>query len=285
MSEKVLVTGAGGKTGQVVVTSLIDRGVDVRAWVKNEKQAQRIKNLGVEDTFIGDMEKLEDYSQAAENISSIYHICPNMHPREFEIGEVAVRAAQIAKISRFIYHSVLHPQTEKMPHHWNKLRVEELILESNLNYTIIQPGAYMQNILGNKEEIKNQGVYKVPYPEDTAISMVDIQDIAEVVATVITESGHNGAIYELVGSESIDQITVAKTISEVLEKTVQVEQQPLALIKKQFQEAGFDDYKQDTLIKMFTYYSYYGLHGNSNVLTWLLGRTPTSFADFVAREF
>jgi NAD(P)H dehydrogenase (quinone) len=44
-----------------------------------------------------------------------------------------------------------------------------------------------------------------------------------------------------------------------------------------------DDHARETLIKMFQAYARDGLKGNPNVLTWLLGRSPTSLAAFAAR--
>src|SRR5690606_34210295 len=100
-------------------------------------------------------------------------------------------------------------QTEEMPHHWNKLRVEAWLFESGLDYTILQPAAYMQNVLGNWRRLIEEGVYAVPYPAETRMSLVDLQDVAEVAATVLTDPGHTGAIYELAGPEALTQTQIA----------------------------------------------------------------------------
>lgn len=68
----------------------------------------------------------------------VYHICPNVHPQEVEIGRIAIDAARAAHVERFVFHSVLRPQIEAMPHHWRKLRVEEMLLASGLNFTILR---------------------------------------------------------------------------------------------------------------------------------------------------
>ncbi|MFN8458488.1 MAG: NmrA family NAD(P)-binding protein [Anaerolineae bacterium] len=72
---------------------------------------------------------------------------PQHAPDEVAIGRAAIAVAKAAGGPRSVYHSVLHPHTEKMPHHWHKLRVEELLFESGLEWTILQPAAYMQNVL------------------------------------------------------------------------------------------------------------------------------------------
>ncbi len=71
---------------------------------------------------------------------------------------------------RFVYHSVLHPQIEAMPHHWAKMRVEEMLFAAGFDLTILQPTAYMQNILGAWRGIVEDGVFRVPYPVETRLS-------------------------------------------------------------------------------------------------------------------
>ena len=79
--------------------------------------------------------------QAVQGVQAIYHICPNVSPDEIPIAEVLINAAQDAGVRRFVYHSVLKPQIESMPHHWKKLRVEEMLIESGMPYTILQTAA------------------------------------------------------------------------------------------------------------------------------------------------
>ena len=94
-----------------------------------------------------------------------------------------------------------------MPHHWQKLRMEEALLESGLEFTILQPCAYMQNILTGWQKI-TKGEYIIPYQVQTRISMVDLQDVGEVASNVLTEQGHENAIYELSGPEPLSQADV-----------------------------------------------------------------------------
>ncbi len=68
------------------------------------------------------------------------------------IGKLVIDEARKAGVKHFVYHSVLHPQTEKMNHHWQKMHVEEMIFESGLPFTILQPAPYMQNLLVRLEK-------------------------------------------------------------------------------------------------------------------------------------
>jgi NAD(P)H dehydrogenase (quinone) len=280
----ILVTGAAGKTGWAVTEALLDRGTAVRAWVRRPAQVAGLQWLGVTDIVVGDMADTAVYQRAATGVRAIYHICPNMHPDEVALGRTAIAAAQAAGVAHFVYHSVLHPQTEKMPHHWQKLRVEEILLESGLPFTILQPAAYMQNLLGSREAILNQGIYPVPYPVDTRLGMVDLLDVAAAAAAVLAEPEHVGATYELAGPEVLTQTEVAAILSQTLGRPVRAEQIAIADWQQQAAAAGLGSYQIETLTQMFDYYARIGFYGNSNVLRWLVARPLTPLAEFAARE-
>ena len=281
----ILLTGAAGKTGRAVMQALAAKGVAVRAWVRRDMQGLEAQQLGAQEVVVGDVTETAVWQQATQNISAIYHICPNMHQREVEIGQMAIAAAQQNGVGHFVYHSVLHPQTEAMPHHWHKLRVEEALLASGIPCTILQPAAYMQNVLAGRRLIMEEGVFRVPYPVSTRLSLVDLQDVAEVAAKVLTEPGHGGAIYELVGEVEVTQTAVSTTLSKHLNRPVRAEEINLLTWQQQVIANGLDDYQIDTLLKMFQYYAQFNFEGNANVLRWLLNREPTSFTAFVKREF
>jgi uncharacterized protein YbjT (DUF2867 family) len=120
----ILITGAGGKTGQAVIKAVAARGENVRALVHREAQASAVKALGAREAVVGDMRDEEALRRAMEGARAVYHICPNVNPDEVTIGRTVITAARAAGVERFVFHSVLHPQVEAMPHHWNKLRVE-----------------------------------------------------------------------------------------------------------------------------------------------------------------
>jgi uncharacterized protein YbjT (DUF2867 family) len=280
----ILVTGAAGKTGRAVIRALLQRGTMARALVRRVEQVAPVRELGAQSVIIGDMCRPATWTEAMQDVRAVYHICPNMSPDEEIIGKLALDAARQASRPHFVYHSVLHPQTESMPHHWLKLRVEELILQSGLRFTILQPAAYMQNVIAGWEASNIQGTYAVPYSLDTRLGMVDLEDVAEAAAIVLTQSGHEGATYELAGPEVFTQVEVVAILSQQLERPVRAEVVALASWERQARAAGLGDYQVETLSSMFRYYERFGFWGNPRVLQWLLERPPTSFAAFVARE-
>jgi uncharacterized protein YbjT (DUF2867 family) len=279
----ILITGAAGKTGRVVINMLVGGGYPVRGLVRRREQAAALEEMGVQEIVSGDMADQTMMDQAVRGASAVYHICPNMHPEEVHIGKVVIRAAQTAGVDRFVYHSVLHPQIEAMAHHWQKMRVEEMLLESRLSYTILQPAAYMQNVLASWDRIINEGIYAVPYAVETRLSMVDLHDVAEVAAKILVESGYEGGIYELCGPDILSQREVAAVLEVALERSVRAEAIPLETWRQGARSAGLSDYAIDTLSKMFAHYEAFDFAGNPQVLGWLIGRLPTRFEHFLRR--
>jgi uncharacterized protein YbjT (DUF2867 family) len=280
----ILVTGAAGKTGQAVTRALVSVGASVRALVHKEEYQDSVESAGVSEIYLGDLLNLDDLQQIMEGVEAVYHICPNVHPREVDIGAGVIQTAKEAGVKHFVYHSVLHPQIEAMPHHWLKLRVEEHLIESGLPFTILQPTAYMQNIVSLLPKILEGGVYRVPYPIETGICLVDLEDLAQAAAIVLTEPGHTGAIYELVGTGQITQTQVAAVLSEVLGKDIQAQRIPYKTWETQAFKNGLGSYQRYTLLKMFQNYKKFGFSGNSLVLGWLLGRQPTTLESCLRRE-
>jgi NAD(P)H dehydrogenase (quinone) len=275
----ILVTGAAGKTGRAVIRALAAKGASVRALVHRPEQATAVEGLGAE-AVVGDMCDGVVMDRAAQGAQAVYHICPNVSPDEIAIGQAAIDAARRVGVEQFVYHSVLHPQVEAMPHHWLKMRVEERLFASGLAFTILQPAAYMQNVLAQWQRIEQDGIYSVPYPVETRLSLVDLEDVAEAAAIVLTGPGHAGATYELAGPEALAQTEVANILGQQLGRTVHAQAVPLADWERGARAAGLGEYQVETLLQMFRYYAQHGFCGNTNVLGWLLGRPPTTFAVF-----
>lgn len=280
----IAVTGAGGKTGQAVVRALAQRGVAVRALIHKATYRDRVAQAGGVECVVGSIAERATLDQLLADVTALYHICPNMHPDEVEIGTTILQSALAAGVQHFVYHSVLHPQTREMPHHWHKLLVEEAIFAAGLPFTILQPTAYMQNLLAYWPLIRQEGHFVLPYPPQTALSLVHLDDVAEAAARVLTEPGHVGAIYEIVGTLPLTQHEAAARFSAHLGRAVTVAEIGVEEWERQARRQGLPEYATQTLVKMFRYYAAYGLAGNPRVLTWLLGRTPISLDEFVVEN-
>jgi uncharacterized protein YbjT (DUF2867 family) len=280
----ILVTGAAGKTGLAVLNALSARGEKTRALVHQDGHEKKVRDAGANEASIGNLESTEDLQMAMDGIDKVYLIVPNVHPREIEIGRNAIETAKKNHIDHFVYHSVLYPKIEEMPHHWRKYKVEERLMQSGLAFTILQPANYMQNILAYWDGIIKNGEFQIPYRLEARSSPVDLMDVAEVVAIVLASETHYEESYELCGPEVLSTLDTANIISDHLGKDIKANLQSMDNWKQKAIDGGLDADRLNTLIKMFEYYDEQDFVGNPAILAELLIHPPTPIKDFLQRE-
>ena len=276
----ILVTGAAGKTGRAVIQALVARRESVRALVWKSSQIDQAKEDGAVEIEVGDLLDPGSLEPIFAGMRAAYHIGPNVHPAEAEMGHNAITVARAAGVPHFVMHSVLYPQIQAMPHHWNKLLVEEQLISSGMGFTILQPASYMQNARGVWASVVD-GKYPVPYPIDVRFSPVDLEDVSYLAAEILSSPGHEGAIYELAGPELLTPAQMAKRIGEALGRPVQAVEVSRAQWR---QDTEIEADRADMLLSMFEYYAEHGFWGNPRVLAGLLGREPSTFAEYIQRQ-
>ena len=281
----ILITGANGKTGRAIIKALLSKGEQIRALVHKAEQIQEIKSLGDMEVVVGDMMDQKAVDEAFIGISTVYHICSAVNPQEVEIGQIAINAAGKAGVDHFVYHSVLHSVLQDMPHHQKKLMVEELLVNSGIPYTIIQPAVFMQNILESWKSLSEKGIFQQKFftTEETRMCMLDLEDLAEAATIILTSSGHTGATYELCGPENLSLSDMIAAMKQHFGGEIKVETLQDEIFAAQLKKFGVGDYQVNTLLKMFKHYNEHGFTGNPNVLTWILGRKPNDFSSFIFR--
>ena len=250
----IALLGGTGKTGRAVHAALSRRGVEARALGRSAAA---------------------DLPAALAGANAAYLIAPNLHPDEPGYVTEALAAMRAVDVERVVYHSVASPYVPAMPHHLGKAVAEDLVRRSGLSWTILQPCAYLQNLL----PALRSGVLTVPYSLETCFGLVDLGDVAEAAAVVLTERGHDGATYELGGPALVSLSEVAETATEVLGT-------PIVATRTDpgdWSGEGLDERERLWLRAMFAYYDAYGLPTGGRVLEALLGRTPAAVADVLTR--
>jgi uncharacterized protein YbjT (DUF2867 family) len=278
----IVVTGAAGRTGLRIIPQLAKTGELIRALVHREEQISLVEDVGAQDTIVGDMHDRATLDQAVEGARALYHICPGADPYEATIGEMLIEAAKAAGVERFVYHSVMHPHLTMLTHHAQKLIVEEKLIMSGLWFTILQPASYMQNNLDQLDAIK-QGAFPTMYDLTTSVGMVDLDDVGEVAAKVLTENTHKNATYELCSGESLSVAGIIQIWEKCLGIVVEYRPMPIEAWEERMASFGREPERIATLVRMFRYYQEYGFPGNANILSWLLQRPATSYEEFVLK--
>ncbi len=284
MPATVLVSAANGRTGRAIVNAVKAKGANVRAFIRNPAQVDGLKAAtGITDIVVGDMLKADTIEAATQGCDAVIHVGPPMHPDEKLITSYFVTAAQKTNVKRFVYYSVMHPLRREVPHHARKLDTEEMIIESGVPYTIVQPIRYMQHVETIWKDVTTNGVHAMPFNTHVKFNVVDLLDLAEASAKVALEDGHLYATYELAGPESLSQDDMAKILSEVLKRDVKARHIPLDEMAAKAKAAGATDLRIETMRKMNGHYDHSGFLGNANVMRWLLGREPTTYKAYIER--
>jgi len=277
----ILLTGAGGRTGRAVLKALVAQDAEVRAFIRSPGQVEDLRALGAADITIGDMQVRPSVEAAVEGCSTVVHIGPPMHEDEVVITNTFLTSAKRFGVDRFVYYSVMHPFRREVRHHALKLEATELVVESDLPYTLIEPCRYMQHLEPIWPTVRDTGVHSMPFNTHVPFSVVDLADLAEVTAKVVVESGHEYATYELAGPQRLSQDDMAATISEVLGRPVRAEAMSLDVMAAKAEAKGLSDDRIEQMCRMNAHYDAHGFPGNSHVLEWLLGRPATRYVDYV----
>lgn len=274
----VLVIGASGKTGRAVTGALIALGVHVRAATRSPSRFTSPYAAGLVTPFHLDLETGLGLEEAVRGVDAVYHLAPNVHPDEVDLARRVVDAASAAGVSRFVFHSVLHPDDASMRHHLRKAEAEKVIRARLSGVTVLRPAAYHQNLV----DAALAGRIAVPYSLDTPFTNVDLDDVAEVATLVLTEVGHEGRTYELAGPETLSVREQTRMASEVLGRAVSAVQVSLDDWTAGA-GANLDDQQRDDLLAMFRTYDRDGFVGASVTLERLLGRRPTTWRERLRR--
>ena len=283
----VLVTAANGNQGKLLIPKLLAAGVDVRACVRSDASAACLRLAGVADIVVGDIGDPAVLGRAMNGVEKIYYVGPALHPQERETGFAVIDAARSAGVQHFVFSSVLHAITTDLIQHEIKRDIEEYLLSSGLEFTILQPANYM--LRHRLVPAFEKGIFRLSWSLDRYQSMVDLADVTEVAAAVLADSEqHAGATYELVAPGRYTAYDLARAISDVTSREIT----PEYIDSDVFMKAalGTDDltrfpYQTRVARAISDRYSSHDFVGNPNVLGWLLGRRPTTWEQFVQREF
>ena len=276
---KIVIIGGTGTVGSHTVEELMKRGAQVHVMTRS---ADHIASLpkGVEGA-VGNMTQPESLPAVFAGASTLFLITP-LDRDETAQGIDAVDAAVAAGIERIVYLSVHHADIGlTIPHFVSKLPIEGVIRASGLEYTILRPNYFCQNDLQLLGAIR-AGVYPQPIG-NIGTHRVDVRDIAEAAAIALTQPGHSGKTYSLVGPRVWNGPDLAGLFSRHLGKPVVYAGNDLQAWASRMR-AYVPGWLLRDLKLMFRHFILYGLLAEPieiDEFAALLGHAPRGFEDFV----
>jgi uncharacterized protein YbjT (DUF2867 family) len=274
----VLMVGATGTFAHWVLRALTERGVVVRALVRNEQRAQVARDNGAHEVVIGDLTEPASLSAAVTGVDGVFHIGPGLAAREADMGVAMVNAARAAGVRKFVFSGVIHPSISALTNHAAaKLPVEDALYTSDLDFTVLQPARFMQNFDQFWNDVVEHDRLSQPYSLSSKFCWVDYRDVAEVAALAMTGLELSYGTFELSTPGNFDSYEAADILSEVLGRPITASRLPAEQFTSKMPEGPF----RDGMTRMLAHYDRHGLPGgNALVLRAILGREPRSLKDY-----
>lgn len=220
MGRTLLITGANGSVSSALRARLEDSDVEIRALIRDEVKAAPLRAGGVH-VVVGDLDDPRTLPQAFEGIQDVWLLVPN-GPRVSENSMNAVWAARQAGVERVVRLSAVGAAHDA-PTRSGRLHAlsDHELQVSGMSWTILRPHWFMQNLLNEARDIATQGVFSLN-AGDGRLGMIDVRDIAEVAARVLTDAPeqHDGRIYTPTGPQSVSFTDVAEQFTRILGRPV-----------------------------------------------------------------
>lgn len=230
---RIIVTGATGKTGSVVVSELLKAGYPVRAMVHREDaRSARLQALGAE-IAVADLSDAERVADALKDVQRAY-FCPPYDPYMIQGAVAFAVAAKEAGLEHIVG---LSQWLTSPSHHSLSTRQSWLIdrLFSTLpgvKHTIVNPGFFADGYLLTIGLAAHMSIFPWIFG-DSRNAPPSNEDIARVaVAALIDPKRHGGKSYRPTGPELLDAEDMAKAVGRAVGRSVRVVPTPVWMFMK-----------------------------------------------------
>ncbi|GAA3021514.1 SDR family oxidoreductase [Streptomyces fulvorobeus] len=279
---KVLVTGASGTVGSLVVRRLAEQGVPARGVVRRQQSATTLRGRelpGVE-VVVADLANEAAVAPLMEGIDAVFLVAANV-PDQLDQELFVIRAASAAGVGRLVKLSVGGaspdaPLALARVHH----AAEQELTASGLTHTVLRPSFFMENLLQYIPWIDSSGSLPLPTGEGS-MSMISSRDIADVAAAELMDVSTENRDLVLTGPEAL-------TVGQALARVGEVLGQPLShldttreeFLRRYMADGNTPEYAED----MATLYDGilrqgYGA-GITDTVEKVTGNPPRTITDF-----
>ena len=238
---QVLVTGASGFVGNVVVSELLAQGHAVRALVRrgSEKKLKERERVEIAPGDCLDHEALERAAADCEAVMHLVGIIREFPGRGITFEQVHVQAtrnvvdaAKAAGAQRYLHMSALGARPEPAdPYHITNFRADEYVINSGLSYTIFRPsviyGPEDQSINLFARQIRRLGFFPIVGDGTYQLQPVPVWTVAQAFARALELPTTEKKIYEVGGPEPLTYNDIIDTIAKVLGRHIKKLHQPV----------------------------------------------------------
>lgn len=276
----ILVTGATGKVGLELTRKLFDRGLPVRAFVRDRSRARAIALPGIE-LVEGDFARPETFARTLDGVDQLFLLMPSFadveqRQRNFVDAAKRARVKHIVKLSQFGANAAAAGRFQRY-----HAGVEHHILKSRIPHTFLRPNFFMQSLLNFRSSIAQQGTFYAP-AGTARVSVVDVRDVASAAVAALTNSEHESKTYELTGPEALTHAEMASELSEALARTIKYVDVPPETMLQTLLDMRMPQWQAEGVIEDYDHYRHGEAAAVSTAVRDVTQHQPTRFAQFAA---
>jgi uncharacterized protein YbjT (DUF2867 family) len=229
-----LVTGATGSLGRRIVRQLREQGTPVRAFVRLFSRYDELEYRGAE-IFIGDLKQDRDIKKACQGVDyiiSAHGSGSDTQALDYRANIELIDRAKENNVKHFVYISVLGVDRgyTDAPVFKAKREVEKYLIASGLNYTILRPSGFANNLLPLAERFRETGIYLLIGDPQNRSSIVSTDDLAKIaIASPITEGAKN-QIFSIGGPDVLKREDIPRIFSRIFNREPIVINAPLFVL-------------------------------------------------------
>lgn len=270
----ILITGASGNVGKEVLKQIAQTKAQVRAAFQSVNKAAAPG--GVEVVTV-DYNQPETLRAALNGVDRVFLVGPPTAQLP-ALERKATDVIKQSKVRQLVNLSAMGGREAIFPR--QHAESEDYIQSSGVPYTFLRPNGFMQNIVNyNAPTINSRNAF-YGSEGDGKVSQIDVRDVAAVAVKTLTEDGHVGKAYTLTGPKAITNSEVAQILSAEIGREIRFINLPPEKLKEALLAAGVPEWNADALLDLQRLYR----EGKAATVTGdveqILGRKPTSFAQF-----
>ena len=277
----IVVTGATGHLGRLVVEALLARGVPAQEIVATGRRVETLADL----TNRGVVVRRADYTDPASLRAAFDGAEKLLLVSGSEVGqrvaqhENAIAAAKDAGVRLIAYTSIPKADTSTLLLAQEHRATEQALAASGIPFVLLRNSWYLENYTPQLPVYLEHGI--VGAAGSGRVSAATRADYAEAAAAVLSTEGHEGAVYELGGAPfSMDDLAAA--VSAATGRTVTYTDVPVEQYQQILVGAGVPEGAAAVFADGDRGLAEGELLVEGNDLEKLIGRTPTSLADALA---
>lgn len=279
----VLVTGATGLVGSLVVEGLVAGGVPVRALTRSPEGGYFPDGV---TPVRGDLLDVDALRAALTGVSTIF-VLSAVVAEELTATLLTLDLAREAGVKGIVYLSVYRGGDFSDVAHLNaKFAAERMIEQADLPATVLRPAYFAQNDAALKDALVGGGIYPTPLGH-VGVSIVDARDVADAAVIELLRREREKTVlprvvYDLVGPDVWTGPALAQIWSEALGRTVDYGGDDLDGPEKQmrqFRPAWFA-FEIRQMLARFQADGAVATEEGLAGLQAVLGRVPRSYRDF-----